>query len=461
MTRVICNDDLHGSAIFIEGRPHSITKPSRLRFASQSMAIRVEPRVRVCGAPSKIGGQESHDAILQVSSYIRNTLRLPGQGQFNVTVRGDELALGPCLGLYATTVSNQSRLFGEQTAMFRDMVQIGNDRGVDVVVLTPGFLKSQTGWRYDGVRKTWVQQPLPMPDIVLRRSGTFRKPWTDVNAELAMLSRACKLHTLPWSVSNKWAFYRQLKGVAELKEHLPTSHFAKSGDEVWKLFTDHRDVYVKPLAGAQGVSVYRLQMHNHVPTVMWEERIDARAQKRDARTSLATRVRVRELTGESDFLNFWRQTQLRQCIVQETIDLPRTDEDCPFDFRWLIQYTDDSRVVARVARIGKPKSVTTNIHTGGQALDAKQVLHFIRGVEAEKLLSRLDKVALAVAETLRKKHGPFAELGVDLAVRQDGRVVVFEVNPTPGRRMLRSLPGSVREMSLEYLLEYAIKATGF
>lgn len=459
MTRIVNFEGLSGSDVWIEGQSSTDKKPSRLRFAGRGIDVKTLARVRTSDV-RQTGSARSAEPTLHVSPWVRKTLRLPEMGHLNVRIQGDEWRLGPCLGLYASAVSKEERVFGEQTVMFQDMVRLGHAFGVDVVIITPGFLKTQVGWRYDTAKANWVQGPLPTPDIVYRRSGTFQKPWTDVNHELETFKRQGKLHTLPRSISNKWHFYRLLKTVTGLQDHLPVSHLAKSASDVWHISKSYRDVYVKPLTGAQGISVYRLQMHRAMLLASWEVRDFGRSGHKHSK-ALSTSVKERQIVGEADFLKFWQQTGLRQCIVQETINLPRTDEGRPFDFRWLIQCTDEPHVVARVARVGKPQSVTTNIHTGGKAVDAGQVLHFIDGDSKQDFTAKLDNVALAVAETLRKKLGPFAEMGVDLAVRPDGRIIVFEVNPTPGRRMLRSLVGTVREMSLEYLLEYAIRATGF
>lgn len=461
MIRLTVSDVLHDSTVLIDGIPRSVSKPSRIRFTNQSLRVKAQWRSSAMYVHGHERTRDSLEPTIYLSPYVQQTLRLPTETRLSAVVRSDEWILGPCLGLYASVSLNQARLFGEQTGMFQDMVRMGMERGVDVIVMAPGVLKNQMGWRYDVNRGEWANQSIPTPDIVLRRSGTFRTPWVRVNEELSSFASAGKLHTLPRTVSNKWAFYRELRNVTDLKAHLPSSHLAQSSTDVWKLFLTYKDIYVKPLAGAQGVSVYRIVTRKNGAVALWEERTPLKSVERGKRTVLSTHVRERALQNQSDFLKFWRQTGLRRCIVQETIELPRTNDDQPFDFRWLVQSTDEPHVIARVARVGRPQSVTTNIHTGGQAVDVQQVLGFTPGNGNDKLLSKLDHVALNVAETLRERHGPFAELGVDLALRRDGRIVVFEVNPTPGRRMLRSLSGDVREMSLECLLEYAIRATGF
>ncbi|MCL6444217.1 MAG: hypothetical protein K6T83_12305, partial [Alicyclobacillus sp.] len=72
-----------------------------------------------------------------------------------------------------------------------------------------------------------------------------------------------------------------------------------------------------------------------------------------------------------------------------------------------VQYVDGPAVMARVARVGAIGSVTTNIHTGGQATPAEQALSSAGLAGHAQILSHLDEVALAVAERLRH---PFYDL---------------------------------------------------
>ncbi|CAM3896162.1 YheC/YheD family protein [Alicyclobacillus pomorum] len=363
----------------------------------------------------------------------------------------------PSLGLYAECRPDAKRMFGEQTRMFAELAAYADERGMDVAVLPPGYRRTGRGWRWHSATKRWQSADVSLPGVVLRRSGTSRNVAPRIVTEdLNYFNAEGCLHTLPLTCSNKWVFYRKMSESAQLRDHLPGTHFVQSKDEVHRLLHQYGDIYVKPLNGARGVSIFRLYLVNQMPLAIWERRV-----KRSGRSNLHdVEVVERELPTAADFDRFWRATGFQRCLVQETIRVPRTREGRPFDFRWLIQCTHDMEVMARVARIGDVKSVTTNIHTGGRAVPAEQAVAHVSPHHIDEVIAAVDRVALAVAKRLQRLYGPFAEVGIDLALRNSGEVVVFEVNPTPGRRMLRSLPGNIREMSLHCLVEYAIRANG-
>lgn len=372
-----------------------------------------------------------------------------------------ERGWGPCLGVYSSLDSQGDRPFGEQTNLFRDLVHLGAQKGVDVVILTPGYVRTQQGWRYDQELKRWVLKPIRQPDVIIRRSGTFSpQSLPQVVQDLNSFKSEGKLHTLPRVCGNKWSLYQVMKSDPELARRFPQTVLARSAREVYRLVQQKGDVYIKPVAGAQGVQVYHLFLQGNKVVASWEKKVRSPFDEEKLRGNFETYVVSESFARLDAFERFWQQTRLRQCLVQDTVVLPRTADNEPFDLRWLVQNCQDYTVVARVARIGRHGSVTTNIHTGAKAMAAENVLATAGGLDSESVLQELDQVALRVARHLETKYGRFAEVGIDMAVQSDGRVFVFEANPTPGRRMLRSLGGDVRKLSLMCLVEYAMRATG-
>ncbi|OFW80174.1 MAG: hypothetical protein A2201_03670 [Alicyclobacillus sp. RIFOXYA1_FULL_53_8] len=376
--------------------------------------------------------------------------------------RPQSLPAGPCLGVYSHIESSSERPFGEQTKLFVDLTRLGRQEGVDVVVLTPGFQRAQQGWRYIEQKRRWIRESIPNPDVVIRRSGAFpAQVIRQVAEDLMAFKVAGKLHTLPRICGNKWSLYQVLRQDPYLSSRIPATEVANSAAGVVKIVAAKRDVYVKPLTGAQGVGIFHLLLRGGSLGVTWERKNPLSSRGTDNRHGFKTDVVGEEFTTTADFARFWQATKLQRCLVQDTVQLPRTALNEPFDFRWLVQNRGQMAVVARVARVGQVDAVTTNIHTGARGIAAEQALASASWAHATQVIDELDKVALTVARRLQSQYGQFAEVGVDMAVQEDGNVYVFEANPTPGRRMLRSLTGNVREMSLVYLLEYARRVTGY
>ena len=409
-----------------------------------------------------VAGGANGDATVCVGRYAQERLSLPESGTLHVRVLKDRVwHLGPCLAFYSQLTHSELRPFGEQTQMFADLSVMGKQLGVDVIVQTPGDPQEKLGWRYSPENDFWIRQTSPAPDVVIRRSGMF--PAVDMQSvvrDLTTYKTDGKLHSLPRICGNKWALYQAFRETSSaLGALFPETKLAESPEVVYDIAMSRGDVYVKPLTGAQGILVFHLTRHHGRLVAAYEERWSP--SQRVPMRAFETHATTREFRDAADFKRFWRTTGLMRCLVQDTVVLPRTRSHEPFDFRWLVQDCGQLEVVARVARIGQPGAVTTNIHTGARAMQAADALRLAGWSDAESMIAQLDRAALQAANELRQRYGPFAEVGVDLAIGEDNRVFVFEANPTPGRRMLRSLSGSVREMSLQCLLEYAIRATGF
>ncbi|KPV39860.1 YheC/YheD family protein [Alicyclobacillus ferrooxydans] len=403
--------------------------------------------------------------LLRISSQLQKALRLPVEGNIHLAPDGETWRLGPCLGIYVTRERNEQRMFGEQTRMLEELTQYGNERGIDVVVLTPGFVGDERGWRFDPRTGKWELSQTTVPDIILRRSGRFHEPATKVNADLRAFQQAGRLHSLPRNSSNKWTFYRVMEENAKLRRYVPATMKVASWQQLKIALARLKDAYLKPINGAQGICIHRLYLETpKVIRVLKEERVVPReADRLSTHFQPETKVVTDRLQSNAEIEAFWKsiQGQFRQWVLQESVSLLHTRDDRPVDFRWLVQYTDAPLVVGRVARVGLPGAITTNIHTGGQAMQARTALERLPDIDVKQILADMDNLALSVFEQLRDAFGPFAEVGIDIGVDESGRVLAFEVNPTPGRRMLRSLPDNVRELSLLTLVEYAIRAAGF
>ncbi|WP_229776519.1 YheC/YheD family endospore coat-associated protein [Alicyclobacillus cellulosilyticus] len=462
MVEVVVDPVLTGREARLDGQA-AAKIPKWLTFAGRTAEIDCARAPAAPIAPRAAfpvsSGREMDAATprLFISPAVGAALGVPARLRLRTRTDGTGWQLGPCFGIYACPSPSPGRLFGEQTRMFQDLAVLSAARGIDLVVVGPGFSQLRRGWRFDPEQGVWHESVVGLPDLVIRRAGVFPCHVRRLaRKELSCLRRAGRLHTLPWRCSDKWYLQRWLRSLPDLAPYLLPATRTRDAEEVYRLVHVWRDVYVKPVHGSQGRSIVRLSVHRDGVLARWHGRCG-----RGARTvSLLPRAHL--LRTRRDVRRFFRAMGLGTCLVQQTFLLPRTEDGRPFDFRWLVQQTGTRWVVAaRVARVGLPGAVTTNIHTGAQAKDAEVLLQARWGHDASRLRTALDEVALTTAERLAVAFGPFAEVGIDLAVAPDGRIALFEVNPTPGRRMLRSLAGDVRTMSLAYLLEYVSRATGF
>ncbi|MFX4302172.1 YheC/YheD family protein [Alicyclobacillus tolerans] len=352
------------------------------------------------------------------------------------------------LGVYLEKTGNSKRPFGEQTQLVLDLIEIGRERDVEVYILYPGCVTAQTALYCERLRPALFKEvAMPNFSVVLRRSGFFhRSRFVLAKRELQKLREDQCLHTLLVEESDKWTLVHLLQQDKQTAQLLPETECVSSAREAWAALTHFSKAYLKPRRSAQGLGVFRCQWKNRQLFLTWDER-----------TSTPS-LRQVSFPGHQDlaygkWLKFWSSYKFQDALVQEAIPLLEW-RGGPVDFRWLmIQSSAGPQVVARVARRGEGGQVTTNLHSGARAFPAEQVIRE-SFTKSERVLEEIDKAALLVFEMFQKQSGPFAELGVDFALSNHGKLYVLEVNPTPGRRMLRALDKHTRQLSLVKLIEY-------
>jgi len=350
---------------------------------------------------------------------------------------GDDVARTQ-LAIYVDGPYPGPRKFGEQTRLFEDLALLGRDRGVDVQVLTPGDLSAGRAHVFTGA--AWGMAPRAGMGVVLRRSGVFHRQPAVAVRELVALRRRGLLHTLPRQSGHKWKLYTWLRRDQRVRLHLPRTWLCARVEDLIALLANQDDLYVKPLNGTQGQGIHRVRRR--------AGRIELWPASGGGPILVAT---------PSELACAWPAGSWLPSVAQTTIPLARMGNR-PFDLRWLVCDGDQPQIIARVARVAKPQAVTTNIHTGSEPRAAEIALADAFGTQtAGDLVDQLDEIAKAVAELARERFGPYAELGLDLAVSEDGRAYFIELNPTPGRKMLRRLDPKVHRLSLQALLEYAIQ----
>lgn len=82
---------------------------------------------------------------------------------------------------------------------------------------------------------------------------------------------------------------------------------------------------------------------------------------------------------------------------------------------------------------GCRKSVTSNLHGGGQAIAMNRLMK--QWIDDDDLRAEInttaEKFGIEVASFLEDTYGDLCELALDLAIDRSGRIYLLEVNPKP------------------------------
>jgi hypothetical protein len=124
-------------------------------------------------------------------------------------------------------------------------------------------------------------------------------------------------------------------------------------------------------------------------------------------------------------------------LVQQGIDV-RTTDGRVHDFRLVVQKDGRGKwsLTGGAARIGQKRSVTSNLHGGGQALSLDtMLLRTFSKDKAKQIKERMQSMGLRIAERLETHYGRLCELALDIAVDRQGHPWLLEINPKPAREI--------------------------
>jgi len=393
---------------------------------------------------------------VKVTDAVSTELCLP-LAPITVKLSGDDLHFGPFVGLYALPSNEPGKPFGELTALFVDMMKLAEEQGIALYVFVPGEVRWEQGYTVAHVYrdKSWVRAKRPLPDLVIPKMVGKPAPWREhIEKDIAQMARLIPYGSLNNATGDKWTVHNTLHEQAQTRRYLPETRLVNSPQDVEAMLLQYGDVYVKPSHGTQGRSIFRLYESTGAIMIKFTRR----------GVSQVKRLR----RGSVKWLPYLQKTFCgkRTFLVQQTIDLITAPGGRPVDFRWLVQKDGHGQfgVTARVARVGANQSITTNLHTGGAAVLAEKFLrqHGTPGSERHTdVLQRMDEAALEIAAVLEAKAGRIGELGIDFGLCEDGSVYLIEINPRPGRQMLKETSPKTRLLSLLRNLEYAKYVTGY
>ncbi len=284
---------------------------------------------------------------------------------------------------------------------------------------------------------------LPLPTVVYNRLPTRRE---EVSASALSVKRALRQQAIPYfneRFVNKKEIDKILRSCDETAAFLPETVYSATEDAARELLERHGAVFVKPISGSFGEGICRIGREGSRYLLAM-------------RRSNGALTRVYE--NLADTLDVCRvQMGGMACLLQEEIPLLRYD-GCKTDFRVHVQRIDGTtwRTVAIGAKIAHPTGITTHVHSGGRVEAGDAVLAGWFGKKWTDARERLEAAARATCRRVSEALDPqLGELGLDMGLANDGRIVVFEANAKPGRAIFhhRALHGAgvqSRKMILRY-----------
>lgn len=303
------------------------------------------------------------------------------------------------------------------------------------------------GWGWSNQKQGWVSARYPLPAVVYDRSWPVNKD-ENIRFRTAVqrLQAANRLTYLNNRMPHKGKIYEILSKDFNLQSLLPptAAYEGPSSLALW-LRKHNNAAFLKPAAGSQG------------------RRVVAVVRKQDGTVQLTGRqsdnrplsLSCASLSEALSLLQRW--IGQRTYLMQPLLDL-RGPKGEPLDLRALMQKNNCSHwtLTGVAARSGMLGTITSNLHGGGKATSAQEVLASLFGEKrGNELLKEISRISFLLVNRLEETLGRFAEFGLDYGIDRSGRIWFLEANSKPGRAAMESIGKAAAAKAAEQPLSYA------
>ncbi|USG64456.1 YheC/YheD family protein [Brevibacillus ruminantium] len=305
---------------------------------------------------------------------------------------------------------------------YKKLSMIARKRGIRVFVFSPRQVDFSTrmvnGFEYRG--GVWQNKTFPLPLYIYDRcfvgpSYRHYKPFVE------KLQNDPSITFLGYGLSGKWQVHEMLNKSPLLTKWLPpTSPFSFAALD--RTLQERGSAVIKPIAGTHGIGVIRIDRNPNGYQLTGRDRENKPFTKR-----------LRTLNGLKTFLTGYIGS--RKYLLQPYLPL-HTQDGTPFDVRVLVQKNGEGEweTTGRAVRLGDKRSITSNLHGGGQAtsLDSFLTMHFPAKTRST-IEKELEQLVAELPPFLEREHGRLVELGIDVGIDTAGNIWIIEVNSRPGR----------------------------
>jgi hypothetical protein len=306
---------------------------------------------------------------------------------------------------------------------------------------------SVKGWVWNKQNQRWESGQRQLPSVVYDRSW----PVNDEEKQryqhaLQRIHFVKRLTFLNGRLPHKGKVYEILSKDPAFASILPPTvrYEGIASLAIW-LRQHNCAAFLKPAAGSQGKRVVAVTLHEDGTVNLTGRQGDNRPLSFNCANEMEALRRLQRWIGK------------RVYLMQPMLDL-RGSKDEPFDLRSLMQKNKNSRwtLTGVAARFGAPGTVTANLHGGGFAASAKDVLVPLFGEQrGNELLQEISRISFLLVTRLEETLGRFAEIGLDYGVDRSGRLWFLEANSKPGRAAMGSAGKDAALKAVEQPLSYA------
>lgn len=357
---------------------------------------------------SDVSSDLPKDEIL-VPSRILMDLRIPACNPYELKVVGNQLILGPFIGILSRT-DWQEGLTARLDKFSMHYPSIGG-------TLTAFHLRdmnesNQTieGLIYNQETEQWEKGIFPYPSSIIRTVGLPPDHYLySLYGERITNQRGF----------HKWELHQQLSQIKSIRDYLPHSALYQRVEDIAHFLQLYKAVYLKPISGGQGKGIIKIRKGTQGFIIQWREGENQVKTYRTKTLHLPSCVE--------------RKLARRKYMIQQAIDL-MSYENRLIDFRVIIAKDrhGEWRDYGMIGKYGKTRSIVSNVSSGGIAEMGEVTLRKawkLTDDQVQFLRQQVSHMVIEIAKQIEKIHGvPYGDFGMDIGIDKNRRLWLIEVN---------------------------------
>lgn len=378
--------------------------------------------------PVQVKAKKTKHSVIALPAELAQRWSIPNGSRFRVAYRSEDqtLRLGPLIGVIVNRVyETAERRFGSNTTFYKELADTCQLRGGMAFFFSQDHIRTQKntikGWTY---ANGWRKMTFPLPDVVYNRISTRKIEQNSVVQNFFDQLNASRIPVFNEKFLDKNEVFDALQKDPTLHPYLPESYLLRNYAMFKRMCTKYPVIFLKPVKGSLGKGIIRI---TKLPTG-----------KYSCQTMSINGAKVRHFSSISRiFKHLSGQIKSRRYQIQQGLTL-LTCKGRPVDFRALVQKNNKGEwsITSIVGRIAGPNHFVSNLARGGSLNSVRDVLiqSKLPADQIKRVESKLKTLAVRLAEGI-DHHIPyhFGELGVDLAVENNGKVWLLEINSKPSK----------------------------
>lgn len=363
-----------------------------------------------------------------IPKNILNELVLWKGLKMNILIKGEDIFLGPIVGVFITPrflsklLKSNDISYKVKQHVYASLVEkcfcyYFSFEHVDLEN------KKVKGFTFNPILKKWVHRWFPMPNVVYDMGIIFHdEEMPLVDKVRSYFKNDPDTHLINTQKSfSKWRTYKRLSKYNEINHYIPYTEMYTGMDDVFSMLQKYKFIFLKSFYGTQGKDVLSIKQNDNRYKLNFNDRGIKELVLDDTK-------QLEEIV--KNFING------EYFIIQQGIRLLKFNGRS-LDFRVLIEKNEKGQweAIYNHCRIAKNKLTITSQSQGGDFALYEQLYPLLKNSPYSKGYipnnQELVDATIKIAYYIEKEFGPQGELGMDMAIDDEGKIWFIEVNARP------------------------------